>query len=371
MQKLRFLCALACHNILWQRKTSVVLCVSFALGLLLPCIVLGNIAIYYQITDTIRLQDAQRVMVYSATVTGGYEGITRAQETMDQRGIDYSIAPYSVVPMQIHEDSYQIPLRAMDGGYTHFESPVLVRGRMPTHEELTVGAPVCLVETNLALEEGVAISVGDDIRIQGRPYQVIGLVRSFHLYGSVITPLKGMEQVTNPYFFCNIYTKDEEHAGFSMDMLLREEFFVSEKQTGEEYISGIRRAYFQGSLEAFAIGSVALIFAAMNMLQVLSGKMRERFSAYGIHVAHGAGAHDIFLLFYLENCLLMLASIPLMLLVRRIVIPTLPYHIPVILTWPVLAMTICLGMLLCIVFCLFLLRKVKRLTVRQMISGEV
>lgn len=182
----------------------------------------------------------------------------------------------------------------------------LLEGRMFTPEELRQGADVCLIEEELQRRAGKR--VGDTVDILGRPYQVVGVVRTMAFTGRMLLPA-GLEG-----------RFAEDVVGFDLVVRL-DDMRRAEEISWRPFIRGNVKvltgdAYYRESaghlLSLFAIifgvGVAVFLYALLNIYNIIAARMVARGRSIGIRMAVGAGPREIFTQFFLEIFLMMMAA---------------------------------------------------------------
>jgi putative ABC transport system permease protein len=210
---------------------------------------------------------------------------------------------------------------AASGSGFHPDSLTLREGRRLRDSDLGSGAHVCLMSTTLANRFFAGSAVGQEIRVGGSVFTVIGVYDD--IKGGFFTSLGGSDFLEIPYTafhemmpgpvdLFQLYAKP----GVSESALTRHITAVLRRLHGPaaQYTvqdNNAQIAIFQNVINIIAVGltsvgGVALIVAGIGIMNIMLVSVTERTREIGLRKSIGANNGDIMLQFLLEAILLSL-----------------------------------------------------------------
>ena len=367
MRKALFLIHLSYKGIMKEKKRYVVICISFALGMLLPCMFFANTIPSIEAIGAMHNVREENIKVYQALVPR-HQNLMDAISDLSSANVAYSVrASYSPL---INMRERSLLIEGIDEHYDSIEAFELREGRLLSPDEFSSGSPVCLLEADYALNPNMpALSAGDDLIVEGETYSVVGIVESYAMQGAVIVPLEtffGMP--SRPYYYSNIYIvgADSEQL-FVIERILQQSLNIDSGKDAEVIVAETLDNSTKSSALTMLLGFAALLFAALNILQISYGILRGKLFTYGVYMANGMSTGTAYACFYFDNALPMIAAIPVMVLMINLVLHTVPYSFAMRLSLNVYVATVLSGLVTCAVLAGILVRKMRRLTVSALL----
>jgi len=208
------------------------------------------------------------------------------------------------------------------GGYNN-DSLAMSQGRKLTEEDVSGGARVCLMTSDLARKYfGNATAVGSFLRVNGNRYKVVGVYAD--IKGSFLNSVVSNTAVTLPYTtyyndlapgdvdFLEVYPADQAAAdavGRAAVAALQRIHGSRAKyqvQNGAGFITGFNGVLNVIAAGLSAIGGVALVVAGIGIMNIMLVSVTERTREIGIRKAIGANRGNIALQFLMESVVLSL-----------------------------------------------------------------
>ena len=210
---------------------------------------------------------------------------------------------------------------AASGSGFHPDSLTLREGRRLRDSDLGSGAHVCLMSTTLANRFFAGSAVGQEIRVGGSVFTVIGVYDD--IKGGFFTSLGGSDFLEIPYTafhemmpgpvdLFQLYAKpgvSESALTRHITAVLRRLHGPAAQYTVQDNTAQI--AIFQNVINIIAVGltsvgGVALIVAGIGIMNIMLVSVTERTREIGLRKSIGANNGDIMLQFLLEAILLSL-----------------------------------------------------------------
>ncbi len=222
--------------------------------------------------------------------------------------------------------SQSMAIFGADDGFTRIQGGELVQGRWFTRHELNAGAPVVVLQDELARSLfGRERMLGRQVHVGGRPLVVIGLWQEpgnifappGQAVGAVV-PYKYMER-SYPIDKTNaLWIPVKPRAGVSVAdaqgaavMAIREmrglrpgsmnSFDLITQDQILDTFNGITSVFF---LVMIVLSGVALLVGGIGVMAIMTVSVTSRTREIGIRKALGATRHDILLQFLIEACTL-------------------------------------------------------------------
>lgn len=290
-----------------NRKLNLILTLSLALGLTLPMLCLGNINVFVQNIDTVRLQDSENM--YLVETRGGQTGFEALEQSLCAAlpEIDAAAASYySQAAVEINGIKQNMYVVYASEGLLEMEAFTENSGKL----ELPPGSSQCLVEQSL-LEEYGEISIGGTLMAAGVPYEVAGIFSSIRYYGKILLPISSQTEKQQEALQLSrlyLHTTGPLDEALLTQTLAESEIIVNEVLQGDKLsrqwiIAGIRQSMF-----IFAVGIAGFAFAAINLCLVLTGRIMQERRVLGIKMAMGASYGQIFFASFVENLVCLCAA---------------------------------------------------------------
>lgn len=360
MLKLKYTIFDALVNFNRRRSVNIIVSVSFALGMLLPILCLGNINIFVENVSTMRLKnDANVWIAYFDEATLSPNEIASSLRKSSLGISNYAICAQKRGVAEINGSKNDLFIDCLTEEWLEFEDCKNIEGSL----DLFTGENVCLVEQSFAEKCG-GLRVGDTITLFGDTYTVNGIFSAFHYYGRILLPLSDSNQATDSNLVISkLYLRTTENISDEAEIrtaLMRTGLPVTNVISGEElYHTGLADGVYK-SLGIFLVGFVAFLFAAINIALVLIGKFNLDKRNHGIRMAMGASYRLVFLSALFENilcfCIAFLCDIGLVYILK----PTFPDGLTVILNNRVYFVAFAFGIFMTVIVTWIALFKLKR-----------
>ena len=360
MLKLKYTIFDALVNFNRRRSVNIIVSVSFALGMLLPILCLGNINIFVENVSTMRFRDDENVWIaYFDGATISQKEIISSLQDNTLGVCDYAIAGQKRGVVEVNGVKSDIFISYLTDEWLLFEDYKIIEGSL----DMFTGEHICLIEQTLAKNCG-GLRAGDTITLLGDKYTVNGIFSAFHYYGGILLPLSDSNQGTDSNLMISkLYLRTTENISDEVEIrtaLMRTELPVTNVIGGEElYHTGLANGVYK-SLGIFLVGFVAFLFAAINIALVLIGKFNLDKRNHGIRMAMGASYRLVFLSALFENilcfCVAFLCDIGLVYILK----PTFPEGLTVILNNRVYFVAFAFGIFMTVIVTWIALFKLKR-----------
>ena len=222
--------------------------------------------------------------------------------------------------------SQSMAIFGADDGFTRIQGGELVQGRWFTRHELNSGAPVVVLQDELARSLfGRERMLGRQVHVGGRPLVVIGLWQE---PGNIFAPPGQAVGAVVPYKYLErSYPIDKTNA---LWILVKPRAGVSVADAQGAAVMAIRemRGLRPGSMNSFdlitqdqildtfngitsvfflvmiVLSGVALLVGGIGVMAIMTVSVTSRTREIGIRKALGATRHDILLQFLIEACTL-------------------------------------------------------------------
>ncbi len=331
MLKLKYTIFDALINFYKRRSFNFIVSVSFALGMLLPILCIGNINVFVENVSTMRFKNDTNIWI---AYFDGEHISPKEIYPLIQEGLlkikDFAISAYKSGTIEINGTKKNGFASYLTENWVEFENCKLIDGSL----DIFSGTNLCLIEQSL-FEENDCLHIGDEITLFGATYTVNGVFSSFHHYGKIVLPLSvSGQEAESDIAVSQLYLRTEEAIPdgiYIADTLKGAGLPVSDVRSGQElYHAGLTKGMYQ-SIGIFFVGFIAFAFAAINICLVLVGKLNLDKRTYGIRMAMGAPYSLVFLSALIENmlcfCIAFLLSVGLVLILK----PTYPQDLTIIL----------------------------------------
>lgn len=222
--------------------------------------------------------------------------------------------------------SQSMAIFGADDGFTRIQGGELVQGRWFTRHELNSGAPVVVLQDELARSLfGRERMLGRQVHVGGRPLVVIGLWQE---PGNIFAPPGQAVGAVVPYKYLErsypidktnaLWIPVKPRAGVSVAdaqgaavMAIREmrglrpgsmnSFDLVTQDQILDTFNGITSVFF---LVMIVLSGVALLVGGIGVMAIMTVSVTSRTREIGIRKALGATRHDILLQFLIEACTL-------------------------------------------------------------------
>lgn len=222
--------------------------------------------------------------------------------------------------------SQSMAIFGADDGFTRIQGGELVQGRWFTRHELNSGAPVVVLQDELARSLfGRERMLGRQVHVGGRPLVVIGLWQE---PGNIFAPPGQAVGAVVPYKYLErsypidktnaLWIPVKPRAGVSVAdaqgaavMAIREmrglrpgsmnSFDLITQDQILDTFNGITSVFF---LVMIVLSGVALLVGGIGVMAIMTVSVTSRTREIGIRKALGATRHDILLQFLIEACTL-------------------------------------------------------------------
>ena len=378
MKKIGFIIRISVLENLKHPKIAIVMIVSMMVGLLIPCVVLGFWVTAFQQRKTIHTPNAERIAVFSFHAPIVSNDIF-AQITEVENVESLAAATWQTnLPVSWNGHTASVTAHfSTEQTLLDFWSPQIVSGRMITPDEWAQKEKVCVVEENFLFNYG-EINVGDKLNLGDNDFLVVGIIRLYPFRNMVFFPMEfcpplGDISQTLYLKYARLPAQLESVSGRLQEIIpgirSASEWAPQISDLGDRQKSTEQLLWFTVS-GILAESLILLIYAVVNILFVLTGKIRLKQKQLGIKIAIGAKRADIMLDILTETLLYTIAAlIPLPLLVP-FVSKYVPSNISVTYNVQVYFATLGLGVLICLILSSIVTAKIARQQAVQMIRGE-
>lgn len=361
MQKLKYTIFDSLVNLCRHRYVDLIVTVSFALGMILPILCLGNINVFAENVSTMRYKND--AIIWIAYFEDGYISPEEMNSLLQEDSLkisEYAISAYKSGTIEINGTRNNGFISYLTEDWTKFENCKIIEGTL----ELFGETNICLVEQSLSEKYG-GLHAGDKITIFGIPYTVNGIFSSFNYYGKILLPFNINEQSKeSDIMISQLYLRTEEQMPNDGEniayFLKRIGLSVSDVKSGEEIYHACLKAGIYQSMGIIFVGFVSFAFAAINICLVLVGKINLDKRTYGIRMALGATYNLVFLSAVIENMLCFGAAYLIDIVMVHILKPTYPKELTIILNDKVYIFAYIFGAFMTIVVTWIALYKLKR-----------
>lgn len=361
MQKLKYTIFDALINFYRRRSVNFIVSVSFALGMLLPILCLGNINVFVENVSTMRFKNDANVWI--AYFEGGYTSPREIISSLQEDSLkisDYAISAFKSGAIEINGTKNNGFISYLTEDWINFENCKIIDGSLDLFNETNI----CLVEQSLSEKYG-GLHIGDKITLFGVPYTINGVFSSLNYYGKILLPFHINEQTKeSDITISRLYLRteeaipdDREHIA---DALKSTGLSVADVKSGEDlYHIYLKDGLYQ-SMGIFFVGFAAFAFAAINICLVLVGKLNLDKRMYGIRMALGAPYGLVFLSALIENLLCFCIAYLFDVGMVHILKPTYPKDLTLILNDKVYVTAYIFGAFMTLVVTWIALYKLKR-----------
>lgn len=359
MNKVKYAIFSALVNFYRHRNFNLIVSVSFALGMLLPILCLGNINVFVQNVSTMQLKNDENSWI--AYFDGGYSSIEETINSLQDNSLrttDYAIAANRNGTIEINGVKTNGFMSYLTENWVEFENCKCIEGSL----DMFAGNNICLIEQSLSDE--YRVHLGDRLSVFGDIYTVSGVFSSFNYYGKILLPLYLDESdAESNVVFSKLYLRTVEKlpdGQYIAELLGRLGLPISNVVDGNKlYRDNLKKGFTQ-SAGIFGIGLIAFIFAAINICLVLIGKLNLDKRTYGISMAMGAAYRLVYLCAMIENMLCFSIAYLLDLVMIYILKPTYPEELTFILDVKVYVVAYIFGSLMTFVVTWAASRKLKK-----------
>lgn len=314
-----------CHEF----KINVILIVSMALGLLFPIFCLGNINVFVQNIETMRIQGgADTIVLTLYGVDVAFQDVQRAIQNVGIKSADFALIAYCNSTVDWNDERHSEVVYYTTENITDFEMFVPVAGE----SVFSKNQNTCIIE-KADLEQYGELSIGDTVTVDGQAYKLAGVYSSVRNNGKIFLPLapqtsKGALQYSRIYFR-NTQQSDLERLCTALETIGLK---VRSVRNGEQDFQKLLSQCIQQSVLIFSAGAVSLLFAGLNIGLVLTGKILHNKRLIGIHMALGSSYSTELFSALVENLLCFAAAFILDLVLVQLLRPTVPQTFALALT---------------------------------------
>lgn len=234
--------------------------------------------------------------------------------------------------------------------YLDTSSCMLVNGRLPTPEEFTSGAKVCLIRQSDRLDNAGA-QIGDTLSIAGTDFQVIGTIH-MRAYGGVWIPYNSLEPIAGKaklQFDTLLHTQGAPNTATletalktiqNANVISVQSAVGAQRQIAASVEASIRKQLL--------IGLAVLLFAVVSFVLVVAGKTLDEQYVTAVKMAVGATKRQVFADLFTENAVLITTAVLIDFLVFPLAARVMS-DFTLLLDWEVVLITICVGLLLALI----------------------
>lgn len=297
-------------------KASLILLLSFYVGLILPAFCLSNTR-YYQVQT-----DKQHFSEYQNTTHVSFMGQLYGEEELGKfmQAVGTDTAQFYARNWDIIWEfgNGNATLCGIGGQYKSFEGIHVVQGRSFTQMELSENNSICMVAQALLDENGYR--VGDTVTIQGEAFEIIGSMDDSRYTGYILLPFVKMKQIymdAELQLTIDFQTADVEKGLMDAEDYLRAENPDVDIVLLQQYQANAKEVQLMVKDMIFGraiFGVCAYVFSAVNIAMFVLQRMYESKKRYAIQEVHGMSLGQLFWENILENMLLVFTSNLLMLL---------------------------------------------------------
>lgn len=297
-------------NLLRSKFINLTVIASLSLGMLFPMIVLciGNVMIN-ESTAGVGLYPERTAGIFS-----GYKTIDMEKALSDHPQIEFIVEASDACNDYIVSGNKMI--KTQIAGYSSGPDKIvnfkMIDGRYFTEAELSGNDRLCIIST--ALQKELGCGVGDIVTVGKEDFTVIGVHIKREL--SVNIPIRTFSERYETFHNYNIlFTKecDVKTKGLRIINEILDEYGL--KSTSYMFLSDfydehndLKNAYL-GLFLMFAIASVVLVYAALNISNIMVNKINADMKNYTIRMQLGAAKGSIFGFLWVQLLILMLISV--------------------------------------------------------------
>lgn len=257
------------------------------------------------------LKDKERSVHYYGSVLGN-------SSSLDLQEIENFSNQYPFIEdiTAIEYNYYSDPLTNQGGVFyrvdehffSHFTVPIL-RGRTFTPQEFQSGAPVCVIGEGFWLRSGM--DIGDHFTVGGCELEIIGVMKYNANMSANLVPYKTFDLHNIPNLSIQGYeiVATLTDLSFASQINWSELGLLGEPVSGTDYFNNGLSLLFQRSSMFFFVGILVLVYALMNLLNIMINKMDQQQKSLGIRIALGAPYRKVFLQFFLESLILVMTAV--------------------------------------------------------------
>lgn len=213
--------------------------------------------------------------------------------------------------------------------YTELTGYTLIEGRIPTDEEIRNDENVCIVRRNSSeYTDGWIIKVGDEFKLNGKEYTVIGIILDPKAYGEFLIPYSALEKMVRPnaglqyvMFLRTIPENVENVLNEAVSTKLVSN--VLQKLSAAEHEAEWRNQLWIALKKVLLPELVLLALSVLNFILIMYGKFLETLYAWGVKMAVGEARLMIFIELFLQNLILILLAVMVPVIIVAKVLPEL------------------------------------------------
>lgn len=261
--------------------------------------------------ETFSFKERDRSVYYSASVLENDEQLYPEEVEDFSRQYPF-LESFTMLEYIYHTDTISnqgISFYRVDEHFSdHFTIPIL-KGRYFTLEEIQNGSPVCVIGEGLRLQSG--LDVGDSLTLGECSLKIIGVMKYNANMGANLVPYKTFEDYTVPGLRIQGYeiVATLSDASFASQINWEELGLSGEAVSCTEYFNNGAFSLLQRSSVSLLVGILVLVYALMNLLNIMVSKMDQQQKNLGIRVALGAPYWKVFLQFFFEMLILITTSV--------------------------------------------------------------
>ena len=359
-------------NLKRKKFVSLSIILSLVLGLLFPVLVLAFGSAIIEFLNSSVIKDFDKVIL--VTIKNGSLSEADIKKIMiENTGID-TISRYNYFQATIilEGDYTRSNVVALDSNYRELSQMALCGGKWLDTDGLSSDF-VCIIGKNFAKKYFAKNSLGNKINILGNEFEIIGVTDNINFLDSIIIPMNCLDKLHLKNHDLTYYIKFKDKYELEKQAVLLKDFISDKfkftadiKLYKDKHKDDINREHAFTTV-LFAITGVVLLYALLNIINIIFNKVNEDRKSYGIKLALGASQKDIFMQNFFELIILSLLSSIIVTLATLIVIYIINNYIFSFFSISINIYIICV--FICIIFSLLIsflmLRKITKLSIME------
>ena len=371
MDKLFFLLEWSIKGLFKNKKINLIVILSLALGMMMPIIALANINVFWVNVKNLYPEISENT--YFCSVRSKHITMQRYEEIQNDLGAVYlgGIESHAAAVL-VGDIMTEREVGALSVNYLDFIRYDILSGRSITKEEIQSATRVCMLEESFLEQNGLTVSVGDEITLEMKSFEVVGIYRSMDLINTVLVPASVFDTDSSSTrntisMFIQFETQvDEEALLTGLEKVLDS---AQEIKPIEEYFAQKRSYCFEVSAVLFAVTIPLTVFSLINCILVIFGKIARTRHVIGIKMALGAGTGTIFWTNFLENSILSVIAFAVDVAVLPFVVRTVPKGLILLFDWKVFVYSLGLLIFLCFILSLCMTRRMMKIDIAAVLKG--